>query len=552
MEESINVNSNINKNKKKVFIDNKTRLLLLKKIKLTKFPQLSQNLDDFFWNSEKYFQPIYEDHIIIVGNNQNKTKPRILKRKITRKQSRKMIAQSLRISSDKKKLADGKTDITSPRIEKKKGINKIVKEIGLKKGQKYIDDLELEELFNKFKTVQKINRKKSNNFIMAKEYIDNKNYKLKKSPGNSYNKFLESKKSQTIETKKDYKIFPYLDKNEGGESQISYFKKNINNVNNDYYKTISTFMSLNNINNEKENNKKINKSPRTNNIFSSSTNINFLNTDYNNYINNDKKSKTAKNFYHIRTFDEDKKVISRNHLIRRQNQFLLNNTRDSLSINKGQRTIYAKLLANQEQAIMQITKNQTKSKNLFKTLSQKTHRPKKDLLITNIESYRIKNELKDRFVILKSRLAPEHAYNWTNDLRSSSNLNKDINKNNEKNDQNKKDLFNIRDPYNKTMYNMASKKNLGKKKEIKYFKNIIDESNSINNNLEGLFIKGENLLKKEYDQVKDIKNKMIINNYEMFLPPSDVEDILFTDKKYLNKNKNEEKNNNKISNNFLL
>ena len=36
----------------------------------------------------------------------------------------------------------------------------------------------------------------------------------------------------------------------------------------------------------------------------------------------------------------------------------------------------------------------------------------------------------------------------------------------------------------------------------------------------------------EYDQVKSFKNKKIINIYEMFLPSADVEDILFTDKKY--------------------
>ena len=73
---------------------------------------------------------------------------------------------------------------------------------------------------------------------------------------------------------------------------------------------------------------------------------------------------------------------------------------------------------------------------------------------------------------------------------------------------------------------------------MKYFKNLIDESNNMNNNLEGLYIKGKNLLKIEYDQVKSIKNKKIINNYEMYLPSADVEDILFTDQKYINNKRN--------------
>ena len=79
-----------------------------------------------------------------------------------------------------------------------------------------------------------------------------------------------------------------------------------------------------------------------------------------------------------------------------------------------------------------------------------------------------------------------------------------------------------------------SNKNLGKKKNSKYYKKLIDETNKINNNFEGLFIKGKNLLKTEYDQLKALKTKKIINNYEIYLPTAEVEDILFTDRKYSN------------------
>ena len=41
----------------------------------------------------------------------------------------------------------------------------------------------------------------------------------------------------------------------------------------------------------------------------------------------------------------------------------------------------------------------------------------------------------------------------------------------------------------------------------------------------------------EYDQFKSIKNRKIINNYELYLPTSDVEDIIFIDKKYSNSKK---------------
>ena len=45
----------------------------------------------------------------------------------------------------------------------------------------------------------------------------------------------------------------------------------------------------------------------------------------------------------------------------------------------------------------------------------------------------------------------------------------------------------------------------------------------------------------EYDQFKSIKNRKIINNYELYLPSSHVEDIIFIDKKYGNRNKTQEK-----------
>lgn len=82
------------------------------------------------------------------------------------------------------------------------------------------------------------------------------------------------------------------------------------------------------------------------------------------------------------------------------------------------------------------------------------------------------------------------------------------------------------------MYNISKKRSFGKKKDMKYFRNLIDESNNINKNYEGLFVNGKNLLSLEYEQSKSLKNKKIINNYEIYLPSSDTEDIVFTDKKY--------------------
>ena len=103
--------------------------------------------------------------------------------------------------------------------------------------------------------------------------------------------------------------------------------------------------------------------------------------------------------------------------------------------------------------------------------------------------------LKNKFRFLNTKLAPEYIYNWTKDLRKDFQINKSknikINLNlysDDENDTHKVtiDSYNIRSPYNKTMYNISKKRSFGKKKDMKYFRNLIDETNNINKNFEGL------------------------------------------------------------------
>ena len=81
--------------------------------------------------------------------------------------------------------------------------------------------------------------------------------------------------------------------------------------------------------------------------------------------------------------------------------------------------------------------------------------------MTNFNSYRIRNELKDKFTNLNSKLEPEHNYNWAKDLREESKMiqTHDNNTNN----------YSIRDPFNKTVYNSIKNISLGKKKHMNYF-----------------------------------------------------------------------------------
>jgi len=540
----------------KLTIPNMTKLLILKKIKLNKYPIFSKNLKEFFWNRDKYFQPKYKDHYIVVGNKDNtKSKTNsIIKRKVNRRQTRRNV--TLTVSTDKRNLNESRrcsiSDTT--RIERRKGsIIKNVKETGLKVGQKYINDYELEELFNMFEKVQNMNKQKVDNFIMAKEYIDNNSLILR----TKTSKFIpQIKKSQNQIIKKESETLPDM-----GSSQnlkkVSFQKNNSNsniNLNIDYYKTTSTFSSLYNLKDGKDSKEEndnyisnVNDTQNNNNIFCSISKINTLNSPINNYRtpSRDHKFRTAKNFFRFKTL-HDKRIISRNNMIKKQNQFLSECKEDNSIPNKSQKKIFAELLANQEQAILKIKKNNLKTNSLCKTLSEKTHRNKESLLINNTDSYRVKNELKNKFRFLNTKLAPEYLYNWTKDLRKDVQINKSkkikINLNlysDDENDAHKEtiDSYNIRSPYNKTMYNISTKRSFGKKKDMKYFRNLIDETNNINKNYEGLYVKGKNLLSLEYEQTKNLKNKKVINNYEMYLPSSDTEDIVFTDKKYKKKTK---------------
>ena len=509
----------------KKIAQNKAKLLILKKIKLKKFPELTKNLKDYFWNIDNYFKPKFKDNYIIINKDYKKTKTplSVNKRKAARQKTRKFVPNNSH-SSDKKRLNDSNISYYESR---KRGIPKNVKETGLKIGQKYISDFEIEDLFNAFKTAQKENKKRDSNFVTANEYIDKNSVIIQSKTTTNFNRFLYEKK-KSLFNNDEYKSFPDL--NGGGRTSHYFYKKNnINNLNtlnnfnnnNEYYRTASTFMSLNNNNNIKDghDDNKLESPSKNINKFCTIEKIDSLYNPINTDINFAQKAKTANNFY-----IDGKNILLRNKLIRRQNQFLLD-SKDSniLSLHKAEIDNLAKLLASQEKTISLTTKNKLKINNLNNLLSKKAHKPKKDLLMTNINTYRIRNELKDKLTDLNSKLEPEHNYNWIKDLRENSKIIKTSNNAN---------YYNIRDPFNKTMYNAARDINLGKKKYVRYYKNIIDETNNINNNFDGLYIKGRNLLKMEYDQVKSFKNKKIINTNEMFLPSADIEDILFTDKKY--------------------
>ena len=494
---------------------NKVRLLLLKKIKLKNYPELNTDLKDFFWSKDKYFKPKLKNYNILIGKKSDKKTiiPYINKKKIERRNTKNLDTKLL--INSRKTLANNNSYISFYNNKKVNSPNK--KEFGLKIGQKYITDFELEDIFNNFRVIHKLNKKKIDNFISSKENFYNNSFKNLNKTSSNFDRFMRDKISFDI---KEYKK----------KQLLSPKKDNDNNINNDYNKTTSTLISNNQNKNVKENATGESKK-NNNNKFCSISKINLLNNPINidkNRLIINKKSKTSKDFYTFKT-TKDKNISFRNKLIRKQDQFLSNSKEElKLSLHKTQRNIFAKLLANQEQVLSNTTKNKRRNNNFYNLISKKANKTKQKLLMTNINSFRVKNELKDQFCLLNTKIQPEHSYKWINSLRDISAINKT--------NENNINSYTIRDPYCKTI-NINSNKNLTNKKNNIFFKKIIDESNKINNNLEGMCINGKNLLKAEYEQFKSMKNKKIINNYEKFLPIDDVIDILFTDKKYFNKKK---------------
>ena len=518
-------NNNINN-------DDKGKLLFLKRINLKKNQKIQKDLDQFFWDADIYFKKNYDKFDIILGKRQNKREavPSYFTTFGKRKNKRTSTIKLNASQSHDKKINDSKITMNSNTSRfgaRRGGFMKSNKESGLKIGQKYISESELEDLFQAFSYVQKMNKKKSSDFIMAKEYIDNNILMTNKIFGN-FGKISENKKNQVVGFNK---ILPEIS-NTYNNKTITRPKNTTSNLNSDYNKSIYSAMTTNIFKETKDEN----KNDLINSNIIEKYKMNSLLGDFMEKemkLSDDKKYKTVTNFFDKENFLDFKKVKKRNYLVKRQNQFLLEKREELNSVKKTTNDYFAKLLADQEQVMNDSKKMKLKKRKILKFISARIKKKEKNMLFRDLESFRIQNELKDKFCSLGAKLEPEHNFNWKRDLRGDLY----IHKKNEDNPNN----YNIRDPYNKSITSSFSDKNLAKKKYLKYYKNLIEENNNINKNLEGLFIKGKNLLKMEYEQFKSFKSRKIINNYELYLPSSDIDDIIFIDKKFPNNTLKKEK-----------
>ena len=315
--------------------ENKKRQLFLKKIKLTDFPILKNIYNDFFNNKANYFKNKYKNNYVVIGKIQDEKEKEDINTKVKgfRGKFKKYMLNASKVNNSKITPED------TSHGEKK--FVKFGKISSLKIGQHYVDETELEDLFKTFKTVHIINKSKTSDFITLRDLIEKR---IKKES------LLNKKKSE----------------------------KKLKNENNEYNRTTSTWTTNRNLKNENLNindsskNLSKNKDNKDKNLPMLS-NLNSLKNINTQYINSDKeeesKYKTMANFFVSlnKKKNNKKKIRTRNKIISRQNQFLLNKK----GINHTENKYFAQILANQEKTLLQSSRSQAIFNHFGDKLSKK-------------------------------------------------------------------------------------------------------------------------------------------------------------------------------------
>lgn len=473
----------------------------LKKINLAKYPTIKKNLKIFFNDYNKYFQTTYEDKYIIVGKKNKIDKIKLLnpfseninQKKIKSKKYIKRMtlkkALTLKSSKDGSNTPNQKANKTE---EKKKNFT-ISEENALKQGQRFIEDKEVDTLFDLFKEVRRINKNRIDKFVTLKELIEkNKNipFSFHKTTRN-FNK----KNYINLKTENNKKILYSVDKKNKKEMKMnnenSISNKDIiidkdNLINdNDYYKTTSTRFTgsfRDELNNK-------------NGLFSTKSNESNNNSNY--------KLKTL----------IPKEIKERKRLIKSQEQYI------SQEIGETLKNKFACILSLQENTLLLNNNIKNMQAHINNYLSSKLKNSKKKILLLQDDNYRSKLETRIKLSNLYKKLNPDKLYNWYKDLHCSENFFKSY--------ENLPDVETIRNPQNikfSTPKNKLLEKNeyLEKTFPKRVLIKIAKDFKNAQNNFDTLCVNGVNLLKFENDIFKKLKGRKIINDFERLMTPKEI------------------------------
>ena len=464
MDNNENNNSNIFNQSKS---NPKSKNLILKKININNYPELKNKLERYFGQPNEYFNNYYENKEIIMGK-------RIKKKKLSIKNSTNLLRLGI-----KKKTRMIITNYEDSFISERRGKkfnetqNKDIKE-----QKRYVDDKEIDEIFNNFKKNDLTRQKTYNNI------------------------------SNLLENKIEKKIIK-TDTNKQIENSPN--KSN----NNKFFENNFLLTNYDNIYKLKYGN--IFKSPKKKASFKKTHS--FLLNDKN-YINIIPKKYLKNKRIPSSLLKTDKNLLklNRNEILSLQNQYLT-----SIKNNESQKNQFKNILTSQELTFLFQKDKENKFGILSDYISQIVKRPSNELLINNTDGFRINRDIEKNVKNQLNNYFREKTFSWENQLRTSVKSKKEIIKL-EKNIYNNTEI--VRDP--KSHMNYTADEKTWKKIEntkINYLKqrmpkkNISDLYNDLNvvfKDYKDLSINGRNLYKFEYDLCKNIKGRKIIYDNIMY------------------------------------
>ena len=485
----------------------------LKKINIEDYPKLKKNLISFFNDSNKYFQTTYDDKRLIIGKKYSKNRKDSLYNSYSDSidSKRKTKSKKLLKRMTLKKHFSLKASIDKAAEEKKKNYTAF-EENALKQGQKFIDDKEVETLFNLYKEARKINKNRINKFITVKELkeIDNnKIYDFRRTSRNfGKNNFTSLKSYHSIKNKSDIDNKKKKDIKKNEDNSVSnkdiIIAKDSSNNDIDYYRTSSTrftgsFMDELNIKN------------------------NFVETDF-----------TETNNYFKLKNGISKEIKDRNKLIKKQTQYI------PKDLDKTSNIKLRNLYSLQENTFLCQNKNRNYKYHLNKYLSSKMKLENNKHLLIDDENYRPNLEIKLKLSNLQKKLNPDKLYNWYNDLHCSENFYKTYSHLPiVETIRNPKYIKNYFTPKNKFLEKNEYLEKIFPKQSLQ---KIIKDYKNAQTNFDSLCVKGVNLLKFENDLFKKLKGRKIINDFERLMSPSSLKDqkiySKYDKKIYKEKNRN--------------
>ena len=516
--------------------------LALKKINLEEKPEYEKFLTIYFSDPSKYFLKNFKNSPIVVGRKYNPNSRFKLqfsgKLNVKKKYKKPLVLQSINEQKNK-----SSSDPSSVELVKQN----VPKDNVLKVGQRYVDDLELNNIFTNFKNTQKANKNKYHNQLTIN---DIRKFRAENFEGSNNNKGRILKKASNLIKgllQKDSKGNINTNNNNNNtinNNKISLTESNVGNnikiknnsklsfnshkentktlndlLNNDSYNQNLLKTYQNNLNILKESNMtnsiesisfKSNSNMRkitdTNgkknkNIFNRSLTNKNLKMSYNNNNNNNQL---------FSTLNENHKID----LFKKQIQYLSFNKFSSIYKKE-----LAKKLMSQEKIILNNIDSKNKTRKISLYMSNKLKIPKERLLMNRTEYFRINNEIKSKMTRQLEHKYSEDFYDWKKALKNSNNKTK-----------HEEAIINPEYKYtyypNKSFYSLDNKY-LEKRLSKKFLKKFIFNINKISKNLGELYIEGKNLLEFEQELAKNIKGRKILNNFEEVLPYSYLKDDLY-------------------------